>query len=1393
MIDISIKDSSENLNSKIVEVFNYINNKKEQDNNKNTIKNHFIQENDKRLPQLFENYIKNPKILDMDKNFLIQYINELINYIKTNNNILIPFLIPTNKLIISYINSDLDENIKENEKQNNNIIEKNNKYNEIFVLLKKNSFIDRESIIPIYSYFSDLYNDINNNQGEKSNFRIKKLRKMIKLWNIFYTFEDKELYSESCFCSLGSGLLISFDKPFLLDNKHIKIKIKFFENNKDKINNNYIDIIDNGVHLFKINNNISLDFNYLKEFFDNKTTKIILISLKIWQKQINCIILYKSNNSDSIQKKEKIINDKSLKNITNITLLENYIGQIKIINIKLLSSEKNKSQCYSDYLFKPLPNSNEYLREFKKNENDLIEGENNSKYKIKIINKNLFKINYINYIHKIFDINDYFGGLIQLLPFADLIKKLYLNEKLNKVLITKSIKELYISFIDEILLGFFRAILYSKISKKIINQYYLFFFSVLLELTVILFKEKNKNYKNENIAFKRNQYIIEIIEKIDIENKALMNLYIKLTNYGTIKNEILSEEIEKLVEEYIKNEIQNNKKELLCIVSFQQLYRKLMKQLFVFNRLWSNKKYFFKKEKNNIFKIKYKQNNHYTKSYQRPVFYPILEIEKYYPKFKNFKLNKLYKNNKDKVLNYNFDFFEDNNPIIKVMNKYLTNFIQKENIISLKCCYIKQMYHIKGNLIFKRIHKNNKKKFKLIFISNKNPDTVEGCNIPIEIGKNSSSQKLCYGSQFYFPNLNYNIIKVIKSKDIIFILKREYFHRLSAIEIFTYNNKSYLFNFYVPFNIKKDIGERFIESNIILSKISKYLNHGIVIKREKTELLLGYYNNRYKTYMFPFFQGYLKYYSNYDKLIYINLYSNRSFNDIYQYPVFPMLYQTINLKRDMRQHIGFQTINKKSRERKKDILYAYRANKKSNETNVFNIFYSNPIFVCNYLIRIFPYSLLSIEFQGDGFDDPNRLFSSIEHCLNNTLIQKSDLREMIPELFYLPELYDNKNELNFGVNCEKEEINNVIIYNDKYNDFDKYKFITQLRDFLENEQDLDLWIDLIFGIKQKENEEKYKYYPSESFVNYNNDSSIYNDNFILQCSDFGIIPFQLFNNKFTEIDNSIEQNKENIKNYNIEIFEKEHLSSNIDKYSFICQTQFIISKEYFKIINNKKNSETIYNIKPFEEEKFYYIFKGDIFGNLFIFIKNKDFDEISNKNTFLRKNTISYYPNILRNSIINNNMIIEKENDKHNKIQQIKKICDHSKEIKYIDCNPRLNLFLTYSLDGFINIYTFPKFKLVSFIKINDYIDDEKPLIKVVLISNPFPMIFCYDELNMFLFTVNGELIRKKEKDKFFILKPCVDKYLGLIKDCIIIKKFTSNNIIHNSEIDLPSLDINIL
>ena len=61
------------------------------------------------------------------------------------------------------------------------------------------------------------------------------------------------------------------------------------------------------------------------------------------------------------------------------------------------------------------------------------------------------------------------------------------------------------------------------------------------------------------------------------------------------------------------------------------------------------------------------------------------------------------------------------------------------------------------------------------------------------------------------------------------------------------------------------------------------------------------------------------------------------------------------------------------------------------------------------MYKLFPYSCCAIELQGDGFDDPNRLFFSIEKALKSSLRIKSDLREMIPELFSIPEIYINLN------------------------------------------------------------------------------------------------------------------------------------------------------------------------------------------------------------------------------------------------------------------------------------------------------------------------------------------------------------------------------------------------
>ena len=79
------------------------------------------------------------------------------------------------------------------------------------------------------------------------------------------------------------------------------------------------------------------------------------------------------------------------------------------------------------------------------------------------------------------------------------------------------------------------------------------------------------------------------------------------------------------------------------------------------------------------------------------------------------------------------------------------------------------------------------------------------------------------------------------------------------------------------------------------------------------------------------------------------------------------------------------------------------------------------------LILIIPYTFLAIELQGDGFDNPNRLFNSIEEVFYNISSQKSDLRELIPEFFYLPEMFMNINNINFKKRTDNTLVDDVKI------------------------------------------------------------------------------------------------------------------------------------------------------------------------------------------------------------------------------------------------------------------------------------------------------------------------------------------------------------------------------
>ena len=127
--------------------------------------------------------------------------------------------------------------------------------------------------------------------------------------------------------------------------------------------------------------------------------------------------------------------------------------------------------------------------------------------------------------------------------------------------------------------------------------------------------------------------------------------------------------------------------------------------------------------------------------------------------------------------------------------------------------------------------------------------------------------------------------------------------------------------------------------------------------------------------------------------------------------------------------------------------------------------YSNPFYVTHYLYRLFPYSSSAIELQGNGFDSPSRQFISIEQSYTNCMTEATDVRELIPEFYYLPEMFININNINFG---DVPDIHGIAL--PKWSHNNPYKFTIKNRLALESDyvsSKINNWIDLIYGYKQK--------------------------------------------------------------------------------------------------------------------------------------------------------------------------------------------------------------------------------------------------------------------------------------------------------------------------------------
>ena len=1293
----------------------------------------------------------------------------------------------------------------------------------------------------------------------KENINNDKVKIKTNAYGMYMNDEKENIIFENIFSYqyCGASFSIKINNDLLKENdKNLWKKSKI-----DLSNIEYLGGLNSFIPLFKIIKNIIHNLTKNKNIESEKEKKNFLLNINnyvirsfIWIKDILKIMF-----------KMICLSEKNYKNFTKIIVpligsiaeISDYLNNLydsNLItkeNISFLFNDEIFSSLYILILISSLPNN---IKEIYR--------------KIVGINKNLDNLNLsldsiIFDIHKnkINNLDWYFTILIAYIEFILIYfnssKKLsskiiiQINSFLSKNIDLKKDaikKQEAINILTNVIQNFynedkknFENIIKDKNFLNDNNYYFQFIIYMLTSFLNIkkILKKNKQEFSDDSFYYKFLKFFENYFsqkEKINITDD-----YVQMI----INLKYFPEEITFLQQlfPFLSEDNFNSENELIMdeLIDYQGEYHHLMKELFIFNRLWSNRKVFYNitLEKKKKTKLKYKNINYYTRNFQRPIIYPVLDYKKRYPNFSKFKIDMNFYNTDEDKDDYNFDLDSPKlDKYIEEYNKEIFEKIQKNGKINIcEVCLVKQTHHVKGNLfIF-----YNDNKIIIYFYSYPyniqiNEEGLLCCNKGNEEEgiinnenneKNIQSEKiknnLCYGAIFSCPKKDANKKIKIELNDIRLVLSRIYFYRNSALEIFT-DTKSYYFNFFTESKKHSLIctfmypcEHSYFPINVDGNHIGYMKLNPKIIDKNKFENLINKNNNFIEFISSQTSKGGLCEMCNFDIIMIINLISNRSYNDLYQYPIFPLLYfydkQNNIVNRDFKEHIGFQELSEKSKLRKTLILKTYQESiNEANENNLyenenqandelycFNTHYSNSIYISNYLIRLFPYSFSAIELQGNGFDTPNRLFFSIEDTFYNISAYKSDLRELIPEFFYLPEMFMNINSINFHKrsndelvddvlmphNVSSKNINNlefnevnmsnssfVVLQDNNMKKENNYKkcfiFTENMKNKLENlTKELGSWINIIFGLNQRKSLKNQQYFRPESFINLNNKYKNYlNDNIIMESVEFGIIPLQ------TIFDNKILSNLQKRKSSDYEKFENKEANT-------IDNGKVKISKKYKKKIKN-----------------FFYFSKGnnkDRKDNKDEHYEKKDKKQNDNISRKYFNNEYNDYwdESINIDFIINNNNLGKLEIYKNNIL--IDEIIDHNDIIIDLFYNRRLNMFATTSYDSFIYIYILPN-KLFSMIKHpkNLFYDN------IFLSANPFPTVIGYEKNENILttYSLSGMLIKRVKIDNLaqynfneIELKPIFNIYGGAFKDKLQITIKFDKKII-NEYYSLPFFEI---
>ncbi|XP_036146533.1 lysosomal-trafficking regulator isoform X4 [Monomorium pharaonis] len=224
--------------------------------------------------------------------------------------------------------------------------------------------------------------------------------------------------------------------------------------------------------------------------------------------------------------------------------------------------------------------------------------------------------------------------------------------------------------------------------------------------------------------------------------------------------------------------------------------------------------------------------------------------------------------------------------------------------------------------------------------------------------------------------------------------------------------------------------------------------------------------------------------TNWEYITCLNKLAGRSYNDLMQYPVFPfVLADYISEKIDLNNPKIYRNFKRPMavQDKKNEQHYINNYNYlKQTLTEGLNLIalnqgpfhygshYSNSGTVLHFLVRLPPFTSMFLCYQDNNFDIPDRTFHALATTWRLTSCDSTtDVKELIPEFFYLPEFLLNFEGFNFGVRQNGNQVGDVEL--PKWCGGDARLFILAHRAALESDivrEVLPYWIDLVFGFRQ---------------------------------------------------------------------------------------------------------------------------------------------------------------------------------------------------------------------------------------------------------------------------------------------------------------------------------------